>query len=91
LRSRRPLWPNRSACAGFAGLAQRSGLSSRPGLALRSRLAALTIRPPLTRMTLRSRPSRLALPPARPLRSLPSLIVCHATTPSRGSKLLSGV
>jgi hypothetical protein len=51
-----------------------------------SRLAALAVRPSLPRMTLRSRPSRLALPPTRPL---PSLIVCHATTPSKEASYLA--
>jgi len=94
LRSYRPLWSGRTlrancpARAGLAllalrtGLALRSRFSDRPRLALWTRLAARAIRPPSARMTLRSRPSGLALPPARSLSSLPSsLIVCHATAP----------
>jgi hypothetical protein len=94
-RALRPHWALRSGCAprtGFTGLARqpglalRSGLSGRAGLALRPRLAARAVRPALARMALRTRPSWLALPPTRPL---PSLIVCHATSPCAEASYLA--
>ena len=103
LRPCRPLRSDRSLRSGNAtrtglaqlalrpGLAQWPSLSDRPRLALRSWLAARAVRAAPARMTLRSRPSRLALPPARTLGSLPFLFVCHATAPLTGSKLLSVV
>jgi hypothetical protein len=93
----------------FAARALRTGRTLRPRLGLRARLALLALRPGLsrhprlaaravrtapTRMTLRPRPSRFALPPAwtrRSLPSVPALVVCHVAAPGRDALLLSGV
>jgi hypothetical protein len=88
----RSSWSPRTGFAWLAwqtGLALRSGLSGRSRLALRPGLAARAVRPALAWMPLWPRPSRLALPPARARRSLPSLIVCHATAPSAEASYLA--
>jgi hypothetical protein len=89
LRPRLPLRPGFALLALCAGLAWRSRFARCAGLAFRTGLAARTIRATLARMSLRSRPSGLALRPTRTqwsLPSLPALIVCHAAAPDREAR-----
>ena len=79
-------WRSQAPWALGARLALRTGLALNTGLALRTHLAARAVGTASPRMTLRSRPSRLALLAARarwPLSSLPARqIVRQLRTPA---------